>query len=292
MKKKSKIVLFALTTTLLLSGCTLSKEPMPEQVIEPVITVREENTIVGGLSISKSVVTAPSTDLEQDEIITYIESLDGDNQVVVYHADSATTKKDASAENVQSDQTYSKEIFEASLKERPMVQIYYCGSDRKEEKEIALYYPNVTYVGEDRKVEDVISTYYRANYVAGTCISGLRNGVDTVEDFDLEGTIESAKNHLPDIDKETVVDGLTTFSNYVENTTLFKKAEAFSDKVENALRPYVEAAIPAVERAWDSAKPYLEEGKDRVTGIYEDVKPELDEAYQNAKEYVKGILGK
>ena len=62
--------------------------------------------------------------------------------------------------------------------------------------------------------------------------------------------------------------------------------------MENALRPYVEAAIPAVERAWDSAKPYLEEGKDRVTGIYEDVKPELDEAYQNAKEYVKGILGK
>lgn len=77
MKKKNKIVLFALTTTLLLSGCSLSKEQVPEQVIEPVIIVREEDTIIGGISISKSVVIAPSTDSEQEEIITYIESLEG-----------------------------------------------------------------------------------------------------------------------------------------------------------------------------------------------------------------------
>lgn len=292
MKKKSKIVFFALTTTLLLSGCTLSKEQIPEQVIEPVISVREENTVIGGISVLKSVITAPSTDSEQEEIITYIDSLEGDNQVVIYQADSSVTKEDNRAENIAQDQAYSKEIFEASLKERPMVQIYYCGNDRKEEKEIALYYPNVTYVGENQNAEDVVSTYYRANYVTSSCINGLRSGVNAVEDFDLEGTIESAKEHLPDIDKEEVMDGLITFSNYVENTTLFKKAEAFSDKVEDALRPYVESAIPALESAWDSAKPYLEEGKDKVTEIYEDVKPELNEAYQNAKGYVKSILGK
>lgn len=61
------------------------------------------------------------------------------------------TNKNNEAESVVQDQTYSKEIFEASLKERPMVQIYYCGSDRQEEKEIALYYPNVTYVEEGKR---------------------------------------------------------------------------------------------------------------------------------------------
>lgn len=108
----------------------------------------------------------------------------------------------------------------------------------------------------------------------------------------MEGITQNVKTHIPDINKEEIIDGLTTFSSYVENTTLFKKAEAFSDKVEDALKPYVEAAIPVLENAWDSAKPYLDEGKDKVTEIYEDVKPELSEAYQNAKGYVKSILGK
>lgn len=286
--------MFALTTTLLLSGCTLSKEQVPEQVIEPIITVREEEATIGGISISKSVVTAPSTDSEKGEIVTYIESLEGDNQVVVYSGESVTTKKDTSAEKIKQDQTYSTEIFEASLREKPMVQIYYCGSKKSEEaeKKIALYYPNVTYVVEGDKVEEVISKYYRANYVTSSCIEGLRSGVDTIENFDFEGTIENIKGHLPDIDKEAIINGLTTLSNYVENTTLFQKVETFSGKVEDTLRPHVEAIIPALESAWDSAKPYLEAGKDEVTEIYEEVKPGLSSKYEDAKKYVKSILGK
>ncbi len=298
MKKKNRLAVFALTATILLSGCSLSKEQVPEQVIEPVIITSEETTKIGGFDISKSVVMAPSTEEEKQELIRFISSLEGENQVVLYQSESSTTKalidESEKSKSITQDQTNSREIFEASLKENPMVQIYYCGNSisEKEEKSIALYYPNVTYVEEDEEVNEVISTYYRANYVTGTCINGLRSGVDKVESFDFEGTIDSVKGHLPDIDKQEVIDGLEAFSEYVENTTLFQKCESLSDKVEDALRPYVESAIPALENAWDSAKPYLEDGKDKVTGIYEDVKPELDEAYQNAKEYVKSILGK
>lgn len=294
MKKKNRIILFALTTSILLSGCSLSRKQVPEQVIEPVIGVREEVVTVGGNSILKSIIHAPSTLEEKAEIITYINALEGDNQVVVYEGESIATKQNNSSENIVQDQTYSTEIFEASLKETPMVQIYYCGSKKAEEaeKEIALYYPNVTYVEENEKVEDVISTYYRVNYVTNSCIKGLRSGVTAVEEFDFEGTLEEAKGHFPDIDQAEVIDGLTNFLEYVENTTLFQKAETFSDKIEDALRPHVEAAIPALESAWDDAKPYLEQGKDKVVGFYEEIKPELEESYETTKEYVKSILGK
>lgn len=288
-----RLVVFALAGTLLLSGCSLSKKEIPEQVIEPIITVSEEATVIGGFSISKSTVTAPSTEEEKEELVAFVSGLEGDNQVVIYNGESSATKvsEDVSTSRAQ-DQAYSKEIFESALKDNPMIQIYYCGSDLEEEKDIALYYPNVTYVGSDKDVDHVIATYYRANYVSSTCINGLRSGVDTVENFDLEGTIDSVSKYLPDVDKQDVLDGLETFGDYVANTQLFQKCETFSTKVEDALRPYVAAAIPKVESAWENAKPYIEEGKEAVGEIYEELKPGLSEAYEDAKGYVKSILGK
>ncbi|MCI9233680.1 MAG: hypothetical protein HFH08_03660 [Bacilli bacterium] len=282
MRKKNKLIVFALSATILLSGCSLSREQISEQVVEPVVSVREENTTIGGFSIFKSVIMVPSTLEEKDEVMTYIESLEGDNHIVVYHADDSLNQR-----------AYHEEIFEASLEENPMIQIYYWGSKKSEalEKELALYYPNVTYVEEDENVEEVISTYYRPNFVTSSCIKGIRNSVNTVESFDLERTLEEVKDSLPDIRKEDVIGGLTTFTNYVENTTLFSKVEALSEKAEEALRPYVEAAIPIFEKAWDSTKPYVEEGKDKAVEFYEDIKPELSEAYEDAKGYIKSILG-
>ena len=82
MKKKNRLAVFALTATILLSGCSLSKEQVPEQVIEPVIITSEETTKIGGFDISKSVVMAPSTEEEKQELIRFISSLEGENQVV------------------------------------------------------------------------------------------------------------------------------------------------------------------------------------------------------------------
>lgn len=297
--KKKRLVVFALTASILLSGCTLSKESNYEKAsTEPVIVSQQITDTVEEFQILKSELIAPSTEEAKEEILEYVSALEGENQVVVYQAESALTRAmelehDSVETQRAQDQSYSEEIFLTALQENPMIQIYYCGSEggKREEEAIARSYPNVTYVEANENVDSQIQKLYQRNQVCGYCIVKFRDGKSRVENFDLGETVDTIQKRFHEIDKQSIIDGLSRFCEYAENTTLFQKGEEVSDKVSEALEPYVEAAIPKVESAWNTTKPYLEQGVQKVEDVYEDIKPELQDTYESAKEKIKSLFG-
>lgn len=297
MKNKTKVVVFPLALSVLMGGYMLHKETQFRKALEkPVIITREEEIVIGNYQILKSQIVTPSTEESKEEIINYIASLKGDNQVVVYNAESyliETMKQDKKLkEQIIQDQSYSEEIFVEALKQNPMVQIYYCGSKKGqvEEDALALLYPNVTYVKYKESIDNKIKHHYRTNQVHSYCIQQFRKGKNTIESFDLEKTISAIQKQYHDIDKQEVINGLNEFCDYVENTTIFQKCEEASNKASETLEPYVKQAIPKIENAWDHAKPYMDHGIQKATGLYEEAKPKLEDAYQDAKKYVKSIF--
>ncbi len=300
MENKKRLIIYTLTASIVLSGCSLKKEnKYANVVIEPVILSEQLETNISDNLILESHIKAPSNEETKEEIMQYIKTLTGDNQIIIYDSTSALTEamnrdnyKNIREQRSQ-DQMYSGDIFEETLMQNPMIQIYYCGRKETEEQEktIALLYPNVTYVKEEEKLEDKMNQYYKANKVCGYCIQKFRDGQSKVENFDLEATVESIKQKFHDMDKEAIMDGVTEFLEYVENTKLFQRCEQVSDKVSEKLKPYVEKAIPKVEKAWDSVKPYVENGVEKATDFYEKIKPDLQNTYEKAKQKVKSIFG-
>lgn len=300
MTNKKRLIVYALTTSIVLSGCSLEKENNYDDVlVEPVILSEQLEINVNDNLILESNIKAPSNEETKEEIIQYIKTLTGDNQIIIYDSTSALTEamNRDNAKNIQEqrtqDQIYSETIFEETLKQNPMIQIYYCGRKKSEEQEkaIALLYPNVIYVKEEEKIEDKMKQNYKAHKVCGYCIQKFRDGQSSVENFNLEETVETVKQKFQDIDKQAIMDGITEFLEYVENTKLFQKCEQVTDKVSEKLKPYVEKAIPKVEQAWNSSKPYIEKGVEKATDFYEKIKPDLQNTYEKAKQKVKSIFG-
>lgn len=300
MTNKKRLIVYALTTSIVLSGCSLEKENKYDDIlVEPVILSEQLEINVNDNLILESNIKAPSNEETKEEIIQYIKTLTGDNQIIIYDSTSSLTEamsKDNSKnihEQRMQDQVYSEIIFEETLKQNPMIQIYYCGRKEAEEQEksIALLYPNVIYVKEEERIEDKVNQVYKKNQICGYCIQKFRDGQSSVENFDLETTIESAKQKYQDIDKQAIMDGITEFLEYVENTKLFQKCEQVTDKVSEKLKPYVEKSIPKIEKAWDNAKHYVEKGIQKATDFYDEVKPDLQDTYEKAKQKVKSIFG-
>lgn len=298
--KKNRLAVFALTASLLLSGCSLKQESQYENaLVEPVVLSEQVTDTVGEETILKSELRAPSTDEEYQELTHYLKSLEGENQVIIYNGTSALTEakeeaKESCLEQRKQDQSYSEALFVEALKQNPMLQIYYCGSEEgfEQERAIAILYPNVTYVAADEHLEEQMNYFYRKNQVCGYCIQQFRDGKKAVQNFDLEETVDGIQSKFQDTSKEDVIDGLNGFCDYVQNTTIFQKGEEVSDKVADTLKPYVEKAIPKVENAWEQAKPYIDTGIDKAKDIYEDVKPEVEDTIDKAKEKIKSIFQK
>lgn len=296
MKKKSLALYMA--ATLVLSGCSLSREAKYDEArIEPVVTSEQTEITVKDDIALKSYLKAPSTKETYQEIVEYIHSLEGDNQVVVYDGTSALTEtmigendKKGYRSQVDYDQQYSELMFQEALKQNPMIQIYYCGNEKtkfasREEEILSSIYPNVTYVSTKENVDEQIEKHYKDHQVTGYCIKKFREVEEGVENFDINKTVEEAQGKFH-VDKDGIMNGLTRFGEYVTNTSLFQKAEEVTDKVSEALEPYVERAIPKVQEAWESAKPYVDKAKD----LYETAKPKVQEGYEKVKEKVKGFF--
>lgn len=300
MNSKKRLVVYTLTASILFSGCSLKREKSYDNaLVEPVILTQQLETHMDDSVILESHLKGPSTEQQKEEIIKYVALLEGDNQIIIYDSKSSLTEsmeKDKNKklhEQREQDQIYSETIFEETLKQNPMIQIYYCGTKETEEQEktIALLYPNVTYVAEDEKVEDKIERFYKANKVCGYCILKFREGQRKIENFDLEETVDFIKQKFHDINKQDVLDGITEFLEYIENTELFKQCEQVSNNVSEKLKPYVEKAIPKIESSWEKAKPYIDRGIEQMENFYEEVKPDLQNTYEKAKQKVKSIFG-
>lgn len=297
MKHQTKIVVFPLALSVLMGGYMLNKEAQFRKALtRPVIITSEEEVTIGKYQILKSQIVAPCTEEAKEEIINYINSLEGDNQIIVYDAESyliGTMRREKKLESQRrQDQSYSEEIFVEALKQKPMVQIYYCGSKKgqREEDAIALLYPNVTYVKHNESLENKIECHYRTNQVHSYCIKQFRKGKNAIDNFDLEKTVLFIQKRYQDIDKQEIIDGLNEFCDYVEDTTIFQKCEDASNKASEALEPYVKKAIPKIENAWDQTQPYIDHGIQKANDLYEEAKPKLEDAYQDVKKYVKSIF--
>jgi len=297
MNRKKRLIVFSLTISILLTGCSLQHSSKYEQAInKPVILIEQKEEKIGEEVIIKSEINAPSNEDKKQEILDYIATLKGVNQVIIYDASSSLTeiyKDEEKDAQILQDQNYSEDIFLYALKQNPMIQIYYYGSKIGKDKEssIALQYPNVTYVEPDQNVNEVIEKYYKINYVTGYCIMKFREGKASIEEFNLEEFIIDLKEKFGDIDKQEIIDGVLLFGDYVQNTELFKKGEEFSDAVAEQLKPYVESAIPKVENAWKKVKPYIEQGMDKVEELYDEHKPEIEEELNKVKEKIKNLFG-
>ncbi len=284
--KKQNIAIFALTASLLLSGCSLKTEnPYNESEVQPVITTKQELANVYDQSLVISKIKAPSTVEEQDEIINYLTSLTGDNQVCIYEGTSFERKKMIEEEadpqdiryQIEQDQDYSEEIFIQVLEQNPMLQIYYCGTREGESREqtISTLYPNVTYVASDQSAFDQIGKHFKANQVTSYCFSKIKDGEENLQDFDTEQTMKSIQDRFEDIDRASMIDGISNFCDYVESTTIYQKGEAFSNKVSENLKPYIEKAIPKVEQGvekagklYENAKPNIEKAKEKIKSLW------------------------
>lgn len=285
--KKQKIVVFALTASLLLSGCTLTKENKYDEP-EPVITTKQELANINDYAVNISKVIAPSKEEEKEEIIEYLTSLEGDNQVCIYTGTSSERKKlineSANPQDIRNqleqDQDYSEEIFTQTLEQNPMVQIYYCGTQEGESREqtISLLYPNVTYVAYDQSAYDQIRTHYKTNQVSSYCISKIQSGEENLDNFDVEQTIDDLQERFDGIDTVSMIDGLSNFCDYVESTSIYQKGEAFSNKVSDKIEPFIEKAIPKVEQ-----------GIEKAGELYESAKPKIQDTYGKAKEKIKSL---
>lgn len=285
MKNKKRIVVFALTASVLLSGCSLTREMKYEEV-RPVIISSEVEEMVEDDIVAISYVNLPRNEVEKEKLIEFITSLTRENEIVVFDGKN-------NVDNSGNLLSYSEDVFSEALKINPMVQIYYCGNANYESSEQATIslYPNVTYVKEKEDVAEVIIHSYKANKICSSLIVKCRKGKEKVEKFNLEEAITTAKENIKNIDTEDILNGLDEFNQYVQNTKLFQMCEEVSDKTMEILKPYVESAIPKVESAYESVKPYIEKGADKVGEIYKDIKPELEEAYEKSKEKVKSIFG-
>lgn len=249
--KKGRLVIFAVTSSILLAGCTLEKE---NHYVEPVIIVETDH------QITKSYIEGVKTLDELEEIKAYVETLKGDQHVIVYKS---------------YDPDLDAELFEFSLQKNPMIQIYCDGETN--------FYPNVTYVENLDQVDQKIHDCYSKNQVTGYCIQKLRD----IKDFDLEEWFKQVQEKCKDIDREVVKEGLVQFSEYVQNTKVFQKCEDVVQKTSDTLEPYVEKMIPKIESAYQDAKPYLEKGKQKAEEIYKETKPKIVDLYTKAKEKVK-----
>lgn len=275
MKNKKKLIVFALTASLLLSGCSLEKESGYEDIsITPVI-VEAEEVILKEDMILKSYVLAPSNEEEVKELMNYIYTLDGDYQIVIYDS------------NQKNNQDYHEDIFMKALKYNPMIQIYFCGSGSEGEKALALLYPNVTYVNPNENVEEEIRMFYKTNQICGYFIKAFREGQKKVENFDIEEAISLIYQKVQNVDLEDIKIGAYNFCTYIKNSEIFEKCEEVSEKVSDVLEPYVEMAIPKIEETWNYIEPYIEKKAQDVKETYEEIQPELSSAYESTKEYVK-----
>lgn len=258
MKKNHKLLIFSITTSLVLNGCTLNQHSKYEE-----IQIKIEQTTIGQDSVLETTLKTPKTEEEKNQLIEYIKTLKSDTQILIYLKE----ERDP----------YCEEIFTQALKENPKIQFYYCGKNN-----IASIYPNVTYVPKEENLEQTILKNYQRNQVCGSLIQLFRDTCQKTMEFDLEESILSIQKNL-NLDSTTVLEGLTLFLEYIEQTELFQKCEEVSDSVSEALKPYMEALIPKIKSILHSTKPYLKKGIQKTKEVYEEVKPNIKNVYQKVK---------